>query len=269
MSTTLTADPVQEVLNQAMARWPNVRCNRSDLAQHVEALGVSSGQLRAFGPDLLLAFACAEQHPPALRVFDTQYLSRIAPSLQRIDRSPDFLDEATQRLRERLLAPPAPRIRGYAATGPLVSWLRVAAVRVGLNLKHHESKHSHEILADCLLQEFDIAPSETSRYREVLESSVRKVFQGLETRERNLVRLHYIEGLTVERLGAMYSVHRATAARWIVAARDRIFEDVAQDVRETLKLSPSEFQSVLGLVRSYLDATLSGLFGAAELSAQP
>jgi hypothetical protein len=58
----------------------------------------------------------------------------------------------------------------------------------------------------------------------------------------------------------MFSVHRATAARWVVAVRNRIFEAIARDVRATLKLSPSEFQSVNGRFRSCLDATLSDLF---------
>jgi RNA polymerase sigma-70 factor (ECF subfamily) len=269
MSTAITAmsGSVREVERQAAVRWPGVRCSSASFAEHVLALGISSPQLSAFGEDLFLAFACAEQDKVALQVFDAQYLSRVGRAIMRIDAASDFLDEVTQRLRERLLAPPTPRIRGYAATGPLLSWTRVSAVRVALNLKQHESKHSHRALADCLLQEFDVTPSETNRYREVLEDSLRKVFRQLEARERNLIRLHYIDGLNVDRLGAMYSVHRATAARWIVAARDRIFEDVARDVRATLKLSPSEFQSVLGLVRSYVDANLSGLFGPAELSA--
>jgi RNA polymerase sigma-70 factor, ECF subfamily len=268
MSTTVAGETIHLIVSEASLRWPKVRCDSAALFQHAAALGVSSAQLNDFGQDLLLAYACAEQHPAALQTFDAEYLSRVAPSIARIDRAPHFLDEAMQRLRERLLAPPSPRIRGYSATGPLLSWVRVAAVRVALDLKQHESKHSHQVLADCLLQEFDIAPTETTRYREVLEASIHKVFQQLEARERNLIRLHYIDGLSVDRLGAMYSVHRATAARWIVAIRDRIFEDVAQDVRATLNLSPSDFQSVLGLVRSYLDASLSGLFGAAELTAQ-
>jgi len=268
MSTTVAGDTIHVIVNEAALRWPKVRCSSAALLDHAAALGVSDAQLSNFGQDLLLAYACAEQDPAALKVFDAQYLTRAIPSLSRVDSAPHFLDEATQQLRERLLAPPNPRIRGYAATGPLLSWVRVAAVRVGLDLKQRESKHSHEMLADCLLQEFDIAPTETSRYREALEGSIRKVFQQLEARERNLIRLHYIDGLSVERLGAMYSVHRATAARWIVAVRDRIFEDVAQDLRATLNLSPSEFQSVLGLVRSYLDASLSGLFGSAELSTE-
>ena len=268
MSTTVTGDTVSEIETQAALRWPTIRCRSAGLVQHAEALGVSNAQLSEWGQDLLLAFACAEQQRAALLVFDAEYLSRVATSISRLDRSPDFLDEATQQLRERLLAPPTIRIRSYAATGPLLSWVRVVAVRVGLDLKRHESKHSHRALADCLVQEFDVAPSDTGRYREVLESSIRMVFQQLEVRERNLIRLHYVDGLSIDRLGSMYSVHRATAARWLAATRDRIFENVADEVKAQLNLSPSEFRSVLGLVRSYLDASFSELFGSSELPAQ-
>lgn len=249
----------------ASALWPKVHCDIAEFREHAEGVGASLEQLERFGTDLVLAFTCARSDPAALCVFDLEHVSRIGPSLLRIDASADFLDEVKQRLRERLLAPPNPRIRTYAASGPLLSWVRVAATRIGVDLKRHEPKRGVQILADCMIQECHIEGSEALRYRDILETSIRIVFAQLEVRERNLIRLHYVDGLSVERLGAMYDVHRATAARWIVALRTRIFEEVERDVIATLKLSPSEFRSILGFVRSYLEASLSGLLGPAPL----
>jgi len=255
-------------LGAASALWPKICCDAAEFGKHAETVGASHEQVERFGTDLVLAFACARSDPEGLRVFESEHVSRIGPSLLRVDPSADFLDEVQQRLRERLLVPPNPRIRSYAATGPLLSWVRVAATRIGVDLKRHEPKRGTQNLADCMLQECHLQGPEAVRYRDVLEASIRSVFGQLEVRERNLIRLHYVDGLNVDRLGAMYDVHRATAARWIAAVRTRIFEDVACDVRATLKLSRSEFYSILGFVRSYLEASLGGLLGPAPVTAE-
>lgn len=78
-------------------------------------------------------------------------------------------------------------------------------------------------------------------------------------RERNLLRLHYADSVGLRELARLEGVQRATVARWLAGARQRVFDLVEVDVRDRLGLSRSEFQSILGLVDSYLRASLSGL----------
>src|SRR5205814_5685347 len=91
------------------------------------------GDLALFGDELHLACACLRGDELGARVFDRDYVGRVAPSLARLNRERDFIDEVSQLLRQRLLLPPEPRLATYAATGPLLAWLRVVAVRMGLS----------------------------------------------------------------------------------------------------------------------------------------
>jgi RNA polymerase sigma-70 factor (ECF subfamily) len=122
-------------------------------------------------------------------------------------------------------------------------------------------KPTDAVLVEEIVRELPVEASDLPRYIEVFSAALERAFGVLEARDRNLLRLHHVDGLTLDRLGALFQVHRATVARWLAQARSRIFEEVESEVKRTLKLSPSEFQSMLGLVRSYLDASLSGLIG--------
>jgi len=251
---------VNAALASARARWPGIRCEKGELLEHVDRVGTEPGDLALHGAELCLACACAHGDETALRIFEAEYVARVEPILKRLGDG-DFVDDARQLLRKRMLVGPEPRIASYAATGNLLGWLRIAALRIGLNAKRGAFKPSEAVLVEEIVRELPVEAADLPRYIEIFSAALERAFGALEARDRNLLRLHHVDGLTLDRLGALYQVHRATVARWLAQARTRIFEEVEADVKRTLKLSPSEFQSMLGLVRSYLEASLSGLMG--------
>ena len=252
-------------LASARARWPGIRCEKGELLEHVERVGTEAGDVALHGAELCLACACAHGDETALRIFEAEYVARLEPTLKRLG-DDAFIDDARQLLRQRMLVGPEARIASYAATGPLLGWLRIAALRVGLNAKRGAFRPSDAALVEEIVRELPVEATDLPRYIEVFSAAIERAFGSLEARERNLLRLHHVDGLTLDRLGALFQVHRATVARWLAQARSRIFEEVEAEVKQTLKLSPSEFQSMLGLVRSYLDASLSGLMGPLRAS---
>jgi RNA polymerase sigma-70 factor (ECF subfamily) len=68
--------------------------------------------------------------------------------------------------------------------------------------------------------------------------------------------LHLGERMSIDALGAIYSVDRATAARWLVAARQALVEKTKETLRARLQLSEGECDSLVGLVRSQLDVSI-------------
>jgi RNA polymerase sigma-70 factor (ECF subfamily) len=78
----------------------------------------------------------------------------------------------------------------------------------------------------------------------------------LSERQRNLLRYQLIHALTLNQLAAMYGTHRATIARWLKGARRDVLEQVREDLRRRLGLSPSELDSVMKLIQSDVDASL-------------
>ena len=81
-------------------------------------------------------------------------------------------------------------------------------------------------------------------------------------RERNLLKQSVLFGATVDDLGALYKVHRATAARWIAAAREHLVEETRQRMIAHLRIGPAEYDSILELIHSQLDVSVSRVLGA-------
>jgi RNA polymerase sigma-70 factor (ECF subfamily) len=84
----------------------------------------------------------------------------------------------------------------------------------------------------------------------------------LEPRERNLLRMHLLDGLSIDQIGVFYRIHRATAFRWVAKARERVWDETRNRLREKLRLSPSEYDSILHQVRSQLDLSIERVLGS-------
>jgi RNA polymerase sigma-70 factor (ECF subfamily) len=70
---------------------------------------------------------------------------------------------------------------------------------------------------------------------------------GLASRERN-------------QIGALYGTHRATAARWVAAARDELATRTRDELRRRLSLSHQEVDGLIRWVQSQLELSLQRLF---------
>jgi RNA polymerase sigma-70 factor (ECF subfamily) len=69
-----------------------------------------------------------------------------------------------------------------------------------------------------------------------------------------------VDGLTIDEIGALYRVHRATAARWLARAQVGLTKEIRAALIRTLNLQPAELRSVLRLIRSGLQVSLRSLF---------
>lgn len=88
------------------------------------------------------------------------------------------------------------------------------------------------------------------------ETAIERALTRLSVRDRTLLRLHLAERLSIDALGAMYSVSRATAARWLAAARGALAQGVRDDLRARLHIPDSELDSLIAVVRSQLDVSV-------------
>ena len=90
--------------------------------------------------------------------------------------------------------------------------------------------------------------------------ALRDAFAALPSRDRALLRMHFLDGLNLERLGLVFQVSRATAGRMMLATRTRLLDDTLALLRARLSLQPEELESLLGALRSKLDVSLHALF---------
>lgn len=222
------------------------------------AEAVPEGEIAA---DLYLACACSHGDEGALSAFDSELMSQVGSFLSRVDSSPAVIDEVRQRVRERLFvskdgAPP--KIAEYGGRGRLASWLRVVCIRTALNLKTSDrSGQAPENAADVMLADHDPELDYLrARYQHEFQEAFVNALASLDARDRTLLRLNLVEGLNIESIGQTYGVHRATVARWIAQARDRLFEATRDALHQRLGLSATEFASLVRLVRSQLDVSI-------------
>src|SRR5262249_58975260 len=135
----------------------------------------------------------------------------LASYVEKAGARPAFTDEVKQAVRVRLLVSEgglAPRIASYRGQGPLAVWLRLAAVRLAVNLRKAQGREAGA-------EDDDIARLRTpetdpeleffkAHYREELRNAVEASLLALPMRDANLLRLHFFERLTVEAIAAMH-----------------------------------------------------------------
>jgi RNA polymerase sigma-70 factor (ECF subfamily) len=96
------------------------------------------------------------------------------------------------------------------------------------------------------------------RYRGAYQEALEAGLASLPDRDALLLKLHYLDGLNIDRIGALYGMHRSTVARWRANVRRRVLESTREQLHRRLSLSESEFDSLLAVVRSQLIVSLRG-----------
>lgn len=119
-------------------------------------------------------------------------------------------------------------------------------------------------LGDCLFDPQARSPESyltCTRYQGVFRRAVQDAVTALSAHERNLLRLHVVGRCTIDRIGCIHGVHRATAARWLERARSRVFELVRRQLAaEDIELTDRELRSIARVVGAELElGTWSGL----------
>ena len=85
-------------------------------------------------------------------------------------------------------------------------------------------------------------------YRDAFKVAFGEAIGGLDARDKNVLRQHFVDGLTVDDLGKVYGVHRATAARWVQKAQGELLKSTRKRFAEHAKVGARECDSVLRLV---------------------
>ena len=260
---------VSRAIEVARAAWPSIIVDGAAFRQSL--LRGAEGQTdpeRAIAElchaDLWLAQACARGDKRALEAFDRDHLARVPIFLARHP-ARALADEVRQVLRERLLLPRAdapPRIGDYSGRGPLGAWLRVATLRAAANLtrseKTHEELAENDLPTGALAEVPELRVLE-GRYRQAFRDAFRHAFAQLPVEERAILKLHFVDGVTVRKLVPILGVSSATAGRRLLAAQQHLGDLVIAELAERTDQPASELESVVRALMSKLEVSLSAL----------
>ena len=256
-------------LRQARETWPAIEIDESEFASHLCRLAARMpAQWLRNAPcgDLLLAFASANGGRDALAALE-EFMGDLRGALSAAGVTEAELPEVLQQVRTRVLVGSAgepPRIAGYSGRGPLAGWLKVAAVRVALGERRRKGARPEVSAVQSTLERLapvDDPELESMRRRYAVEcaQALRTAMSRLDAAQRTLLRLHYVDGLGVEKLGLLHGVHASTISRRLAQARSFLREEAKDILGESLRLRPSEIQSLIRMVRSNLYVSLSAL----------
>ena len=251
----------------AASSTPAVKTARDEFLHHLARHALDGRPPpREHAAELALTFACARGDASALRELEPRLTRNVARAIARIDRSAAFADTVAQALRTRLLVGPAPKIAEYAGRGSLDGWIRTAAVRTALNLRRGRANKQDQPLGSGL-RAAGMGPDEEllrARYRGDFEDALRTALARLPSRERALLALHVCDGLSSDKIAALYRVGRSTVKRWLIAAREGLANETKRELRARLALTSSEFESVAAMLCSAVDVSILRLLGERE-----
>jgi RNA polymerase sigma-70 factor (ECF subfamily) len=103
-----------------------------------------------------------------------------------------------------------------------------------------------------------------ARYKAEFDAGIRAVFARMPDKDRTLLVLHLVHGVSLPRLAAMHRVSRPTIARWLAAARRALHDDAQRELEGRLRVSPSELDSIAALVRSQVEISVVALAAGIE-----
>jgi RNA polymerase sigma-70 factor len=257
-----------QLLARARERWPTVSGPAvgfaASLAGKVRPGSDPVEGLRGLPiPDLYLAWACGQGDPEAIRQFHEHMVGDAGILFGKGQHpTPTEVEELRQVLNERLFVgshSEKPRILGYTGRGPLQSWARVAAKRILLNWRTRDREAPtpgawfEGLTAEALGPELE-------HLKSTISQELNRVFPvaaaKLEARDRSLLQFRFVDGLSIDRIGDIYGIHRATAARQVEQAQTRLGLILREELKGTLDLSDSEFERLFPLVRSQFDVSL-------------
>ncbi|HKO50085.1 MAG TPA: sigma-70 family RNA polymerase sigma factor [Polyangiaceae bacterium] len=217
-----------------------------------------------------LILACLGLRPGAIETLDDEYIVPLKARVRRICPQPATVDDVLQMVREKVLSPPAPGLSSYENRGYLSAWLTIIAVRTALDVTRRTHLQSGQLVElDEKLMALATSPETEYLCQEVraaFRKTLREAIQRLPAKHRFALKMQLVGGWSIDQIGRALSTHRATAARWLVSAREQLEQDVRQQLVQHLGLDEREITYLMGHMRSQLDIRFSQMFRTAEHS---
>jgi len=228
------------------AAWPATAWDEAMVRPLVDAADPAAlaGPHRA---DLLWAWACLACDRAALAALEAGPIVGAASHLRTMGHAPASIADATQRALARLVTDRA-ALASYRGRGPLHNFVRTIVVRYAIEAQRATPRS--EELSDRFALPSPDPELEYMRtlYAHQLADAFREAWGRLGAHERFLLALQLHEGMTIDDLARVYSIHRASAARRAAAARSSLLAHIRACLRERLAITDQTLDSILRIV---------------------
>ncbi len=270
-----SADALEVALEVRKATIANARWKMDEAALAVRLAGLESSVLQKLAAnekgtlELAIACGCAAGEANAFKAFEDEYASVIHGALRSYGRGSAFSEDVAQEVWRKLLVADEgglPLLR-YAGQGKLHGLIKVSATRTAISMLRKGSREDVNVsrppsIADDAsfpLPGFD--RELRAKFSKALESEIR----SLDSHERNLLRMHFLGRVTLEKLAEMYGVHRATIVRRIAGVREKLADGTKRALAESLGADPRKMETIVEALGKHLDLSLDRMLQTIDI----
>ena len=210
--------------DRGRAQFPSIDLDEETFARHLARVlareGFGAADLANLAiEDLFLVSACLAKDPSAVTALRARHGTTIRQAVDRTARGRDA-GEIEQQVWDGMLVGSADtpaRIGSYAGRAPLDRWLQVAAQRTALmwlrsnkaEARAHQGAAAEALLAPHTHPEVGFFKA---RYRGEFAQALTEGLGRMGERDRALLRLSLVNGLSVDKIGKMFGVSQPTAS---------------------------------------------------------
>lgn len=268
--TAELAGTLAQLREAALAAYPDVAVDAelfaAELARRLGAAASPEQLVHVRAGHVHIAIACVAGDPLAVRRFEDDFLGEVDATARRLRARPDQADEVRSHMCRVLFVSEPGRpaaLCEFSGRGDLRSYLRVIATREIVRVIN-KGRREVGITDDAFLDKLSPTSDPQLRYlrehyRPQVDAAMRAALTALPDEPRALLRYSVVDGWSIDRIGALYGIHRATAARRIAAAREELGGAIRTELAARLAISLGEVDSIVRLVQSRIEVSIERL----------
>lgn len=255
----------------AVAAYPEIAVDAGmfarELARRLGELATPEQLAAVRAAHVHLAIACANGDEHAIRRVDKEVVAEeLRATGARLRARSELVDDVEGHVRRLVFTSEPGRqaaVRTFSGRCDLRSYVRVVATRELVKLIDKDRRmiaFDDDAVVDL------VAPTDgpelrgmRARYKPEVDAAIRAALVGLPDAARALLRYSLVDGWSIDRIAALYGIHRATAARRVNAARDELGTGIRTELATRLSISVDEVDSIVRLVQSKIDVSLERL----------
>jgi RNA polymerase sigma-70 factor, ECF subfamily len=256
------AQEIAEAYERCLQRYPTIQISYKDFQGRIEeilskGLSLSKAQSRIKAltlihyEDLFLAMGCSRQDRVAWEHFAEEYI----PLLQKFStqacgdsgEGEDLAQEITVKMLKE-----GNRLAGYNGRGSLAGWLRAAVAHAAVDrfrrarrlVSLDDSSHSGALANWVDSGDQDSEETLDSRWGPIISNAVSESISRLAARDRLVLGLYYLRGISLLAIGRQFRIHEATVSRWLERLRRDIRKQLEIDLRKKHGLCADDIRSL-------------------------
>ncbi len=249
--------------SEGCSAWPGLDVSRKAFDELFLEKRALSTDVEA--KEVYVAAGCGEGDTAAIRAFEETYFPHLHGRLQQMRLSSRQREEVVQELREKLfVGKPGQRARicDYAGDGKLPGLIKVTAYRCAIDVMR-EASHFVPMSQEAFELPTISDDAELLSIRAEFQTHFKKAFasavEKLSSKERNILRMRFMQKLSIDQIAKLYGTHRATIFRWLASAREAVLLETRSQLAAELALDRDRLDSLFGLMDSKFEASIEAL----------